>query len=33
MQEMDHIYVSQSTHTQSYQRVQKYWRKHTISKM
>jgi len=28
---MDHIYVLQSTHTQSYQPVQKYRLKHNIS--
>jgi hypothetical protein len=31
--ERDHIYVSQSAHTQSYLPVQKYLRKHTISNM
>jgi phosphopantetheine adenylyltransferase len=29
--EMDHIYVSQSTHTQTYQPVQKYRLKHSFS--
>jgi len=33
MKEMDHIYMLQSTHTQSYQLIQKYQLKHSILSM